>query len=243
MNKQEFLNGRITLYNGDCSQIMEKINNKEIDLILTDPPYLITNTKAGGKSNLSKSIQPMNNEISDNNLINGFNYELVLNELVRIGKNNIYIWCNKAQIPIYFDFFLKKHFSFDIIKWVKTNPVPLFSNKYLSDTEYCLYFRKNAYCCPQNFEDSSTLFLHPINQKDKKDWEHPTIKPLPIICRMIRNSSKENDLIFDGFAGSGTTAIASIKNNRRFIGCELNTRYFDMACKRIENELMQENLF
>ena len=91
MNKQEFLNGRITLYNGDCSQIMEKINNKEIDLILTDPPYLITNTKAGGKSNLSKSIQPMNDEISDNNLINGFDYELVLNELARIGKNNIYI--------------------------------------------------------------------------------------------------------------------------------------------------------
>ena len=144
---------------------------------------------------------------------------------------------------LYFEFFCKRNFSFEIIKWVKTNATPLFSNKYLSDTEYCLYFRKNSYCQPNSYEDASTLFLNPINQKDKQDWNHPTIKPLPIICKLIRNSSKENDLIFDGFSGSGTTAIACIKNNRRFIGCELDNKYFDLACKRIESELKQEDLF
>jgi len=242
MSKQEFLNGRITLYNADCLDFMANMQNK-VDLILTDPPYLILNTQAGGKSELSKSIQSMNTEIKNSNLVSGFDYEKILNEFLRIGNDNIYIWCNKAQIPIYFEFFCKRNFSFEIIKWVKTNATPLFSNKYLSDTEYCLYFRKNSYCQPNSYEDASTLFLNPINQKDKQDWNHPTIKPLPIICKLIRNSSKENDLIFDGFSGSGTTAIACIKNNRRFIGCELDNKYFDLACKRIESELKQEDLF
>jgi site-specific DNA-methyltransferase (adenine-specific) len=238
--KQEFLNGRIILYNTDCIEFMANMQEK-VDLILTDPPYLILNTQAGSKSKLSKSIQSVNTEIADNNLVSGFDYEAILNEFIRIN-NNIYIWCNKAQIPIYFDFFCKKDFSFDIIKWVKTNAMPLFNNKYLSDTEYCLYFRKNSYCQPNSYEDASTLFLHPINQKDKQDWKHPTIKPLPIICKLMRNSSKENDLIFDGFSGSGTTAIACIRNNRRFIGCEIDNEYFDLACKRIESELKQGNL-
>jgi len=240
MVKQEFLDGKITLYNGDCLEFMANMQEK-VDLILTDPPYLILNTQAGSKSKLSKSIQKMNTEIKNNNLVNGFDYEKILNEFLRIGNNNIYIWCNKAQIPIYFDFFCQKDFSFDIIKWVKTNAMPLFNNKYLSDTEYCLYFRKNSYCQPNSYEDASTLFLHQINQKDKQDWKHPTIKPLPIICKLIRNSSQENELVFDGFSGSGTTAVACIKNNRKFIGCELNNEYFDMACKRIENELIQKS--
>jgi site-specific DNA-methyltransferase (adenine-specific) len=240
MVKQEFLDGKITLYNCDCLDFMANMQEK-VDLILTDPPYLILNTQSGSKSELSKSIQKMNTEIKNSNLVSGFDYNKILNEFLRMGNNNIYIWCNKGQIPIYFDFFCKKDFSFDIIKWVKTNAMPLFNNKYLSDTEYCLYFRKNSYCQPNSYEDASTLFLNPINQKDKQDWKHPTIKPLAIICKLIRNSSQENELIFDPFSGSGTTAVACIKNNRKFIGCELNNEYFDIACKRIENELIQKS--
>ena len=78
----------------------------------------------------------------------------------------------------------------DIIIWNKTNALPLFNNKYLSDKEYCLYFRKGGYCSPKCYEDAKTVFLYPINIKDKKKWKHPTIK----LEALIRNSSRENDM-------------------------------------------------
>ena len=59
----------------------------------------------------------------------------------------------------------------------------------------------------------------------------------------LNKYSKENDLIFDGFAGSGTTAIACIRTKRRFIGCELDKEYFEKACERINTELKQLTLF
>ena len=59
----------------------------------------------------------------------------------------------------------------------------------------------------------------------------------------LNNYSKENDLVFDAFAGSFTTAIACIRTNRRFIGCELDPIYFEKACERIDTELKQLTLF
>jgi len=151
---------------------------------------------------------------------------------------NIYIWCNKEQIPKYLEYYVSKlGCSFDIIKWVKTNPVPTYNNKYMSDTEYCLYFRKAGFCKPQNYKDGSTLFTHPINKKDKNLYNHPTIKPIEIIDRLIRNSSKEGDLIFDPFMGSGTTGVSALKHNRRFIGCEIDKDYFNGSLQRIRNTL------
>jgi len=72
-----------------------------------------------------------------------------------------------------------------------------------------------------------------ITDKDKKMYEHPTIKPLELIRRLIRNSSKENDIVLDCFLGSGTTAVACILENRKYIGFEINKKYFDIANKRI----------
>lgn len=214
---------------------MKQIPDKSIDLIVTDPPYLIENTKAGGKSQLAKSIQGINDEIRDNNLTNGFNIE-ILDEMVRVLKNiNLYIWCNHKQIPMYIDYFVNKiGCSFDILIWNKTNAMPLFNNKYLTDKEYCLYFRKNAKCNPANYQSAKTVFYQPINAKDKKKYGHPTIKPLNIIETIILNSSNEGDIVLDPFLGSGTTTVAAINTNRKYIGFELDEKYFDIAEKRIE---------
>lgn len=64
-------------------------------------------------------------------------------------------------------------------------------------------------------------------------YEHPTIKLLELIRRLIRNSSKENDIVLECFLGSGTTAVACILENRKYIGFEINKKYFDIANKRI----------
>ncbi len=231
----------IDLRQGDCLEIMKEIGGGTIDLVVIDPPYLIENTKAGGKSKLAKSIQVMNDEIKENNLTNGFDIKC-LDELFRVMKvPNIYIWCNHKQIPMYLDYFVKeKGCSFDIIIWNKTNAMPLFNNKYLTDKEYCLYFRKGGYCNPNSYADAKTVYYQSINIKDKKLWKHPTIKPLNIIETIIKNSSKENDIILDCFMGSGTTGVACKQLNRNFIGIELDETYFNIAKERIENNNQQK---
>ena len=223
------------IYLGDCLEVMKDIDDGSVDLIVTDPPYLIENTNAGGKSKLAKSIQGMNNEIKESQLTKGFN-ELILGEMSRIMKNiNLYVFCNHKQIPMYLDFFVKKHkCKFDILIWHKTNAMPLFNNKYLTDKEYILYFRKGAKCQPTSYEKAKTVFYQPINAKDKKKYKHPTIKPLNILETIIGNSSSENDIVLDPFLGSGTTAIACINTNRNYIGIEKDENYYNIAKERIK---------
>jgi len=230
----EIVTDNLNLMFGDCLERMKEIPDGSVDLILTDPPYNIKNTKAGGKSALAKSMQMMNDEIKNANIVNGFD-ALILDEMVRVCKNiNIYLFCNKSQLPMYFDYFVTNlGCSFDLIKWVKTNAMPTYNNKYLSDTEYCFYARKKAYCNPENYSDASTLYNAPINIKDKKYFKHPTIKPLPLVEKLVRNSSRVGGVVLDPFMGSGTTGVAAINLDRNFIGVELDPTYYGISCDRI----------
>lgn len=232
------------IYNEDCLEGMKRIPDKSVDLVVTDPPYQIDKTKAGGNSELAKSIQGMNDEITKLEITNGFD-TLILDEFMRVMKKpNIYIWCNHKQIPMYIDYFVNQNgCSFDIIIWNKTNPAPLFNNKYMTDKEYCLYFRKGGYCQPVDYDRAKTVYFQPMNVKDKKLYKHPTIKPMNIISNLILNSSKPKDVVLDAFLGSGTTAIASINTKRNFIGFELNKEYFEIAQNRIEERQNQIGLF
>lgn len=229
------------IYNEDCLIGIKNIPDNFVDLIIIDPPYDIC-TKGGKKGNtrIANNIKALEKELINNDLVNAFDYS-ILDELVRVMKNiNIYIFCNGRQIPKYIDYFVNKlECKFDILIWVKSNPMPLYSNKYLGDKEYCLYFRKKGYCMPQNYEDARTVYISTSNIKDKKLYEHPTIKPLELIQKLIRNSSRENDIVLDCFLGSGTTAVASILENRNYIGYEINKKYFDIANKRIEETKRQ----
>ena len=231
MSMEKYLN-KITC--GDSYRLIKELPDKSVDLIVTDPPYLIENTKAGGHSNLAKSIQGMNDELANGILTQGINEE-ILDEFMRVMKvPNIYIWCNHKQIPMYLDYFVNKHkCSFDIIIWVKTNAMPLFNNKYLTDKEYCLYFRKDAYCNPQSYEEAKTVYFQPINISDKQLFEHTTIKPINIIRTLVKNSSKENDIVLDCFMGSGTTAVACQETNRQYIGFEISEKWVKVANDRL----------
>jgi len=231
------------IYHGDCLQILKQIPDKSIDLIITDPPYDQENTQTGSNSAFSKSFQRMNDELSKN----GLNINLGVDfckEVPRLQeKINIYIWCNKAQIKQYLDYFLDElHCAYDICNWRKPNAPPTFNNKYLTDKEYCLYFRKGGYCNPVDYYHAKTVWDIPINIKDKEKYKHPTIKPLPIIETLVKNSSKKGDTVLDPFLGSGTTAVAALKNGRNYIGIEINPKWYEIAQKRVNEGLSQKQL-
>lgn len=197
-----------------------------------------TTPNGGTRSRLAKSIRGMNTEIEERKLTNGIDSN-IFQDLIRIQKNiNIYIWCNGKQIPEYLDFFVNQnHCKFDILIWNKTNATPLYSNKYMNDKEYCLYFRKNGYCNPKNYNDAKTVWYMPINISDKKKYMHPTIKPLKIIRTLIKNSSNEGDIVLDCFSGSGTTCVAAKELNRKYIGIEIDPEYHKISIDRLEGIL------
>jgi site-specific DNA-methyltransferase (adenine-specific) len=233
MSLDQYLN-KITC--GDCYELIKNLPDKSIDLIVTDPPYQIDKTQAGNKSELALSIQKMNDELEEYELTNSINPE-ILDEFMRVMKvPNIYIWCNIKQIPLYINYFVNENdCKLDIIIWAKTNATPLFNNKYMSDKEYCLYFRKGGYCNPQTYEEAKTFYYQPINISDKNMFHHTTIKPSNIITNLIKNSSQEGDIILDTFCGSGTVPCVCKELNRNFVAFEINPKWCKIANDRLEN--------
>lgn len=154
---------------------------------------------------------------------------------------NIYLWCNKNQLRQYIDFFEDKGCTTDLLTWHKTNPVPTCNAKYLSDTEYCLFFRADSPYFGGYYETKHKYWVTQTNKKDKEQYGHPTIKPIEIIRNLIINSSKEGDIVLDPFMGSGTTAVAAKQLNRHFIGYEIDKTYYETALRRIaENENIKQ---
>jgi len=222
----------------DCFKIIPTLKDHSIDLVVTDPPYNVKAIGYGGTLNdvkgFNKSLIDLttNTDITKGYDIRGFS-ELIVPKMKDI---NIYFWCNKKQIPEYLQIYVTElKCAFEIISWHKVNALPSYSNKYLTDTEYCLYFHK-GHCKPNNYEDAKTYFMGSINHKDKKLYGHPSIKPLDYIETFIRNSSKKGEIVFDPFMGSGTTGVACNHLKRKFIGCEIDKTYFKIAKDRIYNE-------
>ena len=219
------------VYNEDCLEGMKQIPNKSVDLVITDPPYLIDTVGSGLYSQKDKQYIKELNFMKD-----GFSKE-ILDEICRVMKKiNLYIFCSQKQIIPLLDYFVReKKCNWNIITWHKTNPIPACGNKYLTDTEYVLFFREKGVKIYGDYQTKFTYYLTPLNQKDKIKYNHPTIKPLNIIQNFIINSSKEGEIVLDPFMGSGTTAIACMNTNRNYIGFELDKGYYDIILERIKN--------
>ena len=233
----------IDLRCGDCLEVLKDIPDKSIDLVVTDPPYLKTKNngyhskgyKGGGAFGVDK--RNYHNQLNNTDLLNGFDFK-ILDELVRVMKKvNIYIFCSKELLKPLINYFTDiKNVNIDLLTWHKTNPVPTCNNKYLSDTEYILFFRENGVKIYGTYETKRKFYVTPTNKEDKNKYKHPTIKPVNIIENLIVNSSQENDIVLDCFMGSGTTGVACKNLNRNFIGIELNEEYYNIAKERIEKD-------
>ena len=222
---------KIILKQGDCLDLLSKIKDNSIDLIVTDPPYLIDTTGGGLYTQPDKQYVKELNAMKD-----GFS-EIVLNELCRVMKKiNIYFFCSQKQIIPLTDYFVtKRKCNWNILSWHKTNPIPACGNKYLTDTEFILFFREKGVKVYGEFNTKKTWYATPLNQSDKKRYGHPTVKPIEIVKNLIINSSNENDWVLDPFMGSGTTGVACKELGRNFIGFELDEKYFNIAKERIED--------
>lgn len=227
---------------GDCIEGLKELPDGCIDLVMTDPPYIIDTNKGRGGGGVG-SKKKVYKELYQGTFTEGITND-VLDELVRVmRKINIYIWCNERQIPQYLEYFLGKGCNFNVLTWHKTDVPPFCGNMYLSDTEYCLFFREPGVRIRGNYSTLSKYHVSFTNVEDKKKYGHPTIKPLPLIQRLISNSSDEGDLVLDPFMGSGTTAVACIQSGRDYLGWELDETYHKTAERRADSAHKGTNLF
>ena len=227
------------IFNEDCLEGVRRLPDGCCQLVVADPPYELQQHNERGGSAFGKKGRSYHKGID--HLQTGISDEMLM-EMMRVCKHpNMYVFCSKDQLPQLLTFATAHGLKFDLLTWHKTNPVPTCNNKYLSDTEYIVFMRKGANLYG-TYESKRKYFVTPINTEDKKLWGHPTPKPVPIIKTLIENSTLMGGVVLDPYMGSGTTAIACLKERRHFLGFELNKEYFDIAQRRIALERQQLQL-
>ena len=224
------------IYNLDVIDFMTTIPDESIDLVVTDPPYLIsykTNRRKESGHKFSNAIENDNNP----ELIKAY-----IKECYRVLKNNtaMYIFCSFDKV----DFFkseMEKYFDIkNIIIWKKNNHTAGDLEAQFGK-QYEMIILANKGCKPFNGDRLTDVWS--FNKISPDKLVHQNQKPVDLIKRCIIKHSNKGDLIFDGFMGSGTTAIAAMDTNRKFLGCEIDPEYFDIAQGRISSNNTQMTLF
>ena len=224
------------IYNEDCLEGMKRIPDGSVDLIVTDPPYLM-NYKTGRRKDKSHRFNDV--------ILNDDNEQLItdyVKECYRILKDDtaMYLFCSSNKV----DFFkreLEKLFSIkNMIIWVKNNHTAgdlesAFGRKYE------IVFLVNKGQRKFNGERLTDIWEFPKVSSDGQ--LHQNQKPIELIKRCIEKHSNVGDVVFDGFMGSGTTAAAALDTNRNYIGFELDEYYFNVAEKRLKNHTTQTDIF
>ena len=211
------------IFNADCMEVMSSIKQGGVfDVTLTDIPYDMVNRADNGLRNLDKSHAD----------ILTFNLDDFLNEVYRLTKGTIIIFCGNEQYSTIYDYFSTKSSQKEgttrQIIWHKTNPSPMNGQYiYLNATENAVWFKKrgatfNAHCKHNVFEFPSG-----------RSKIHPTEKNHELSKDLILDNSNEGDIIFDPCAGSLSHCLVAKENGRRYVGCELNKEYFDSGIERL----------
>jgi DNA modification methylase len=216
------------IYNCDCLIGMKRIPDGSVDLVLTDIPYNEVNRESNGLRNLDK-------ESAD---VGDFSLTELTKAICDKAKGSVYMFCGINQVSTIRETMTACGLSTRLVIWEKTNPSPMNGDKiWLSGIECCVYGKKSG--ATFNLHCKNSVLRFPCGKHDI----HPTQKPIELFRYLLTASSNEGDTVLDPFMGSGTTAVACIKEHRHFIGFELNKEYFDKAVKRIKREQQQLSLF
>lgn len=131
--------------------------------------------------------------------------------------------------------------NWDLLVMSKVNPIPTKNNKYLPDTELLFFFRGPGSYFNNDLPLSFYRKVKTVSCRESQ-FGHPTEKPESVIAEIMAVSSKEGSVIADPYLGSGTTAVVAMRSQRRFVGCEINPDFFQIAEKRIAAEQAQGKL-
>ncbi|HQN24712.1 MAG TPA: site-specific DNA-methyltransferase [Bacteroidales bacterium] len=209
------------IYHADAFEEIKRINDQSIDLILTDPPYNLGQYSTG---NIKMSWRKdFNNDIAHWDKTSFAPSDWV-REFKRIlsPRGNIFAFTSYNLLGKWHEAFDPEFDTFQFVVWHKTNPPPkLYKSSFLNSCELII-------CCwnkGHTWNFSSQKEMHnfiesPIcmgEERLKGKYSHPTQKPIKVLSHFIKIASNEGDTVFDPFMGVGSTGVAAVKLNRKFI--------------------------
>lgn len=213
--------------------------NIKVNHIITDPPYNIS--KKNNFSTMKNPRQGVNFGAWDNNFAL---LEWIEKFSKILDKNGSFIvFCSYKFISdIHKVCEISNLEVKDILVWQKNNPMPRNTNRrYVQDMEFALWAVKKGAKWTFNKPDNSpylrSLYKFPV-VAGKERTSHPTQKSLALMSEIIKIHTNPNDIILDPFMGSGTTGVATLLENRHFIGIEKDQNYFKIAKNRLEEILI-----
>ncbi len=225
------------IYHADAFEEIKRINDQSIDLILTDPPYNLGQYSTG---NIKMSWRKdFNNDIAHWDKTSFAPSDWV-REFKRIlsPRGNIFAFTSYNLLGKWHEAFDPEFDTFQFVVWHKTNPPPkLYKSSFLNSCELII-------CCwnkGHTWNFSSQKEMHnfiesPIcmgEERLKGKYSHPTQKPIKVLSHFIKIASNEGDTVFDPFMGVGSTGVAAVKLNRKFIGFEIEENYYGASVNRL----------
>ncbi len=215
------------VYKDDCFNIIAKMPNDYLDLVIVDPPY----GDGIGYGRNGKEI--LNNEDET------INYRFLDAILPKMKQDtSLYLFSNHKFCFQIKEYAIANGYNYRMLCVLVKNNIGMgygFRNQY----EVCLVLEKGK--AKYNCKDVSNVWKMKHIQHD--DNSHPHQKDYDIIRKIILHSSNEGDLIFDGFMGSFSTAIACHKEKRNFLGAELDAKWHALGQRKLDDLQSQITLF
>ena len=231
----------------DCFEAMAGMDDKSVDLVLSDPPYEenmhVAKAGARGKKVSNSPFDIKGRKFrTDGQVelkpiafasIDGIR-EKAAAEMVRLSRGWVLVFCTPEGIAPWRDAFEAAGAKYKrACFWVKPDSAPQFNGQgpaFAVEAFVAVWCgtgfskwngggRRNWFICPTNWPG--------------RDGRHPTEKPVPLMAQLVSLFSAPDALVFDPFCGTGAIGVASVKTGRRFLGCEFNPEWAAIANERI----------
>ena len=244
-----------SLYLGNALELLKEMEEESVDVIFADPPYFLSNDGISCRSGAMVSVNKGNwdkMQYSGYDDKHSFNRDWI-RSCKRVLRKNGTIWISGSYHNIYSIGMALEQEGFKIlnnITWQKTNPAPnLACRCFTHSTETVLWAKKNDKGVSHYFnyqlmkEDNGGKQMKDVwtgsvtKPSEKIEGKHPTQKPLYLLERIIRASTKEGELILDPFCGSSTTGVAAKRLGRMFIGIDQEKEYLNLSVRRLKSEM------
>ena len=218
---------------GNAIELIKTIPSDSIDCVVTDPPYRVTSRGNAGNSGgmFKKDINLKGKVFAANDVkIQDF-----ASELFRVLKEqtHCYVMCNQINLQPYLNELERVGFKITkVLIWDKGNKIN--SQWYMGQVEFIIFCRKGRAKRVNNCGISELIAI-PNKKTKRKDGTnyHDTEKPVALMELLVKQSTMGGDVVLDPFVGIGATAIACLKNGRRFVGFELDYNYYTIAVGRV----------
>lgn len=225
--------GPATLYHGDCREVLPMLTG--VDIVLTDPPYGEYTHKNAKSNKLNDHGYRHGVKAIDFDAISEDGFIQLCRDLCGISRRWVLMTCEWRYMRAIEDSGMLVRHGIGI----KTNPMPQISGDRPCAGWEAIAMMHRPGKKHWNGGGKSSVYTMRMPSRDRV---HPTQKDVSFYAALLRDFSDAGELVLDPFMGSGASGMAAIQLGRRYVGIERDVKYFDAACRRIEDAVYQQSL-